>query len=78
MPLLQERQKWSGVKRNFLTGDVLVVDDSAPRNSWLIGRIVQTNPDRRGLVCQVRIRTKTSYLDRPITEISPLQEAEEP
>lgn len=79
LPLLQERQKWSGIKRNFQTGDiVLIVDDSAPRNSWLTGRIVQTLPDRRGLVRQVRIRTKTSYLDRPITKICLLQEAEEP
>lgn len=70
---------WFGVKRNFLTGNiVLIVDDSAPCNSWLTGRIVQTIPDRKGLVRQVRIRTKTSYLDRPITKIFLLQEAEEP
>lgn len=64
---------------HFLTGDiVLIVDDSAHRNSWLTGRIVQTIPDRRGFVRQVRIRMKTSYLDRPITKICLLQEAEEP
>ncbi|KAK0143556.1 hypothetical protein N1851_018296 [Merluccius polli] len=52
--------------------------DSAPHNSWLTGRIVQTTPNRRGLVRQVRIKTKTSYLDRPITKVCLLQEAEEP
>lgn len=30
LPLLQERQKWLGVKRNFIQGDiVLMVDDTA-------------------------------------------------
>lgn len=34
LPLLQERQKWF-VRRNLKPGDVvLIVDDSAPRNSW--------------------------------------------
>ena len=79
LPLLQERQKRSSVKRNFISGDiVLIVGDSAPHNSWLTGRIVQTTPNRRGLVRQVRIKTKTSYLDRPITKVCLLQEAEEP
>ncbi|KAK0146726.1 hypothetical protein N1851_013933 [Merluccius polli] len=78
LPQLQERQKWSGVKRNFIPGDiVIIVDDSAPRNSWLTGRIIQTIPDRRGLVRLVRIKTKTSCLDRPITKVCLLQEAEE-
>lgn len=34
-PLLQEHQKWSGVKRNVVPGDtVLIVDNTAPRSSW--------------------------------------------
>ena len=78
LPQLQERQKWSGVNRNFVPGDIVViVDDSAPRNSWLTGRIIQTIPDRRGLARLVRIKTKTSCLDRPITKVCLLQEAEE-
>ena len=78
LPQLQEHQKWSGVNRNFVPGDIVViVDDSAPRNSWLTGRIIQTIPDRRGLARLVRIKTKTSCLDRPITKVCLLQEAEE-
>ena len=35
LPLLQERQKWSQVKRNLAPGDiVLVIDDTLPRCSW--------------------------------------------
>lgn len=77
LPQLQERQKWSHPSRNFTIGDiVLIVDDSAPRNSWVTGRIIHTVPDKFGLVRQVRIKTKTSTLDRPITKICLLQEAE--
>lgn len=53
LPQLQERQKWSKIKRNFTPGDlVIIVDDSAPWNSWLTGKIVETTLDRRGLVRQ--------------------------
>lgn len=73
---LQERQRWSAVKRNLVPGDiVLIVDDTAPRNSWVMGRVVQTFPDRSGFVCQVRIKTKSNCLDRPITKVCLLQEA---
>lgn len=79
LPQLQERQKWQSTRRNFVPGDlVIVVDESAPRNSWLTGRVVQAVPDKRGLVRQVRIKTRTSCLDRPITKVCLLQEAEEP
>ncbi len=42
LPQLQERQKWQKLKRNLVPGDiVLIVDNSAPRNSWIMGRILK-------------------------------------
>ncbi|KAI2647244.1 putative ABC transporter ATP-binding protein YnjD [Labeo rohita] len=77
LPGLQERQKWNSVKRNFVSGDLVVlVDDMAPRNTWITGRIVDTVLDKNGLVRSVRIKTKTSYLNRPITKVCLLREAE--
>ncbi|KAI7807215.1 hypothetical protein IRJ41_024621 [Triplophysa rosa] len=77
LPQLQKRQKWSVPSRNFTPGDiVLLVDDSAPRNSWIIGKVIQTFPDDKGFVRQVRMKTKTNYLNRPITKICLLQDAE--
>lgn len=77
LPQLQERQRWIGVKRNLVVGDlVIIMDSTAPRNSWPTGRVIQTFPDRRGFVRQVRIKTKTSCLERPITKVCLLQEAE--
>lgn len=77
LPQLQERHKWFRPSRNFAVGDnVLVVDDSAPHNSWVMGKVIQTVPDKSGLVRQVHIKTKTNTLDRPITKICLLQEGE--
>jgi len=65
--LLQERQKWTVVKKNLDVGDlVLVVDPTAPRGSWPLGRVLETKPDQKGLVRSVKLQTQTSVLDRPI------------
>lgn len=46
LAILQERSKWSILKRNFEPGDVvLVVDSSSPCNSWIMGRVIQSLPD---------------------------------
>ncbi|KAL7880976.1 hypothetical protein SRHO_G00032300 [Serrasalmus rhombeus] len=74
---LQERQRWSTPARNFGVGDVvLIVDDTSPRNSWPLGRIVETFPDKKGFVRQVRIKTKTNELRRPVTKLCLLQESD--
>lgn len=75
---LQERQRWSTTGRNLQVDDVvMIVDETSPRNSWPLGRVVETFPDRRGFVRQVKVRTKTSELCRPVTKLCLLQEAEE-
>lgn len=76
LPLIQE-QRWSKVERSFAPGDiVLVVDSTAPRSSWLMGRILELKPDAKGLVRTVRLQTKCNILEGPITKICLLQEAE--
>lgn len=64
------------MKRNLVLGDlVLVVDSTAPRNSWVVGQVIRTFPDRRGFVRQVHIKTKSRCLNRAITKVCLLQEA---
>lgn len=76
LPLLQERQKWIKEKRSFKPGDiVVVVDSTAPRGSLLLGRVLKTYPDKRGLVRSVSLQTKTSRIKRPVTKICLLCEA---
>ena len=76
LPLLQERQRWSKERRSLVPGDiVLIADATAPRGSWLLGRVLETYPDSKGLVRSARVKTKTSTLDRPVTKLCLLQEA---
>lgn len=76
--LLQERQKWTDVRKNFSKGDlVLVVDPTAPRGSWPLGRVLKTKPDERSLVRSVKLQTKTSVIKRPITKLCRLLDTEE-
>jgi len=76
LPLLQERQRWSKDKRSFIIGDIVIVADStAPRGSWLLGKVLQTFPDSQGLVRSVKIQTKYNILERPVTKICLLREA---
>lgn len=75
LPLMQARQKWNRAKKSFAVGDLmLVMDDSAPRNSWPLGRITETIADSKGLVRHVRLRTQTAKLERPITKLCLLLE----
>lgn len=55
---------------------VLIADTTAPRSSWLLGRVLQTYPDRKGLVRSAQVQTNTSILDKPVAKICLLQEAE--
>lgn len=77
LPILQQCQKWNKPHRSFLVGDlVLIIDDSAPRNSWSMGRIIETMKDNKGFVRRVRVKTQTNELERPITKLCLLLEAE--
>lgn len=78
LPLLQERQKWTVTRRNLKPGDVvLIVDDSAPRSSWLMGKVERTLFDSKGFVRRVFVKTKSSILERPIHKLCVLLEMDE-
>ena len=52
-------------------GDVvLLLDDKKPRNSWLLGRVVEVYINRNdGLVRSVTLKTRASELRRPVNKI---------
>lgn len=77
LPSLQSRQKWTIPRRNFQVGDVvLIADYAAPRNAWIMGRIIDTFPDVKGHVRRVTVQTKTNKLDRPVSKLCLLQESD--
>ncbi|XP_070570536.1 uncharacterized protein [Ptychodera flava] len=77
LPLLQERQKWLEIRRNLNVGDVvLIVDNTAPRNSWSMGRITEVMKDKKGLVRFAEVKTRTTTLRRPVDKLCVLLEAD--
>ena len=64
------RQKWHGVRRNILEGEIVLVKDiDLPRNQWPLGRIVGANPDDDGLVRRLKVKTESSVLERSVHKL---------
>ena len=58
-------------RRNFVPGDVvLLVDETSPRSSWPLGRILRVKPNTKdGYVRRVILKTKSTVLERPVDKI---------
>ncbi|XP_071832390.1 uncharacterized protein [Apostichopus japonicus] len=77
LPTLQRRQKWLQPERCTEVGDVvMIVDDQSPRNSWLMGVVIEAYKDKGGLVRSAKIKTKTATLVRPVVKLCLLLEGE--
>ena len=50
-------------------GYLLVVDPSAPRGSWPLGKVQAVFPDGSGWVRSAEVKTKASTLVRPVTKL---------
>lgn len=78
LPTLQERAKWNKVKRNLKVDDVVLFrDENAPRNVWPMGVVTKVEPDSKGLVRSVVLRTHTTELHRPVNKLILMLTAEE-
>ncbi|XP_071094674.1 uncharacterized protein [Haliotis cracherodii] len=69
LTLQQERQKWVTKKPNLEVGDIVLLADSSPRNSWSLGRVIEIMMDKKGSVRIVRVRTAFTELVRPINKL---------
>ena len=77
LPLLQLRQKWARPQRNLAVGDVvLVATETSHRNSWPLGRIVETYPNKKGFLRRARVRTKSAVYESPVDKLCLLVEGE--
>ena len=77
LPQLQVRQKWNRTEENVKVGDVvLVVNNTAPRNCWHMGRVVKTQPDGQGQVRSVEVKTKNGVFLRPVCKLIMLLEGD--
>ena len=67
---LQPRQKLTRPQRNLQQGDVVILrDDSSPRFKWPIAHVLSTNPDSKGDVRSVKLKTQTTELHRPVHKV---------
>lgn len=70
---LQQRPKWSTIKKEFGIGDlVLLKDHRCPPSKWLLGRIVTKYPGRDALTRTYDVRTHTGVYTRTVTKLCPL------
>ena len=77
LPELHKRSKWLQPKRNFIVGDlVLVTEENTPRGVWPLGLITETFESKDGLVRSVKVKTRSSYLQRPVTKLVLLEGSE--
>ena len=52
--LCKNAKKWKGKRRNSKIGDIVVeYQNNDARNHWPMGRIINVNSNKKGLVCSV-------------------------
>ena len=74
LPSLQARCKWRMKRGNISKGDlVLLLDQTTPRHLWPLALIEDVTVGRDGLVRSVVLRTRTTTLRRPITQVIMLE-----
>ena len=75
---LQQRNKWTNPRRNFMVDDVVLLrEPNVSRQQWPMARVIRTFPSEDGLVRSVELRvpSATKPLKRPIQKIVLLVEA---
>lgn len=77
IPTLQSRPKWNATKKNFTTGDiVLVVEPNASRGNWPLGIITEVFPGSDGNIRVVKVKINGKQFIRPITRLCLLESPE--
>jgi hypothetical protein len=66
-----------GCRTYKISDVVIIVDDTAPRNSWKIGKIEAVYPGRDGIIRVVDVKTATGIYRRPVTKLCRISVSEE-
>ena len=74
LPSIGSRKKWFVELQNFKVGDiVLIVSKESPRGQWPLGRIIKVFQRNDGHIRSALLRVHGKEIERPITELRPLQ-----
>ncbi len=77
LPLLQVRPKWHDSSQNVNVGDVVLVVDNVPRNSYSLTRVVRVFPDKHDVVRSAEVKAKSTVLHRPINKLCSVLEGQD-
>ena len=68
------RSKWFKNQENIKVGElVLIADLNAPRNQWLLEKVVEVYLGTDGRVRTVKLQTATALVTRPIAKLCLLE-----
>ena len=67
--MLQRRTKWSNTSRNVNVGNIVLIIDKTSRNLWVMGRVIETFPDKHGLARSAKVQTKYSVCTRSFSKL---------
>lgn len=78
LPSLNVRNKWFYPRHNLKEGDVvLIVEPTAIRREWPLGRVIEAYPRDDGLVRVVKVKAKNEECLRPVHRLCPLEYVED-
>ena len=70
MSNLTQNQKWFQPERNIQVCDVVMLAKSMQqRSKWVMGRVLETYPDKHGVVGTVLLKTPGSTMKKPIAKV---------
>ena len=73
---LQRRSKWQEERRSLKVGDVVMLKEGTFRSDFCMAKVIRVLPSKDGLVRRVEIKTSHSVIERPISKLVLLVEAE--
>ncbi|XP_045023327.1 uncharacterized protein LOC123467493 [Daphnia magna] len=75
IPNLIERQKWFRQTQRLEVGDeVIIIDENHRRGEWPVGIVIETFPDKEGVVRKAVVKTKTGEYLRPVIKLCVISE----
>ena len=66
---LQPRSKWTQSQRNLKVGDIVLIKEDAPRNSWPMAKVHEVDVDDEGVVRSATLKTRNGHLRRPVHKL---------
>ena len=76
---LQQRQKWTNLRRNVSLNDIVIIkDENAARSQWQLARVVAIYPSSDGCIRKVQLTIGDRFMDNAGKRKNPLRILERP